>query len=429
MVTQQPGCILVADFHDWGKAMSTGRLTIKLIENLQEGEVVWDTSVRGFGVRRQKRDPVYVLKYRFQGRQRFYTIGHHGSPWTPETARTEALRLLGSIVSHEAPRDPSAERSFAKAQPRFADFAEQYLSEYAEAHKKPRTVEEDRRNLALHIIPALGHIRVCDITRSDVARFHTGRRKFPANANRCLATLSHMLTIAEEWNLRAEDTNPCRKIKRYAEFARERSLTPREIERLGNAITETQRDPASAEDWRSLACIKLLIFTGARLSEILTLRWEYIDWGRGTARLPDSKTGRKNLVLTEPALELLLTVPTKASAGFVFPGLRVDSHFVGIQKPWQRIRKLAGLDDVRIHDLRHAFASIAVSAGDSLYAVGAILGHRQSSTTQRYAHLAAEPVRAVADKTANRIAELLDLRGVVRRDSQNNEISGAEAAE
>jgi integrase len=387
--------------------MSCEKITLRVVAGMLPSDTIWDTTVRGFGVRRQRRDPVYVLKYRFHGRQRFYTIGKHGAPWTPDTARYEALRLLGSIVSHEAPRDPSAERNFLKAQPTFAEFAEQYLTQYAEAHKKPRTVAEDRRNLRLHIVPSLGRMRVCDISRADVARFHTGRRRFPANANRCLATLSHMFTIAESWGMRAEDSNPCRRIKRYAEFARERSLSPHELERLGRVLTDVQADPETLEDWRPIACFKLLLFTGARLSEILTLRWEWIDWSRGIARLPDSKTGRRNLLLPTPAIDLLISLPTRASQGYALPGTRLDSHFVGIQKPWQRLRKLAGLEDVRLHDLRHAFASIAVSAGDSLYTVGAILGHRQPATTQRYAHLSVDPVRAVADKTANRIAGLL----------------------
>jgi integrase len=387
--------------------MSSEKITLRVVASLGAGGTVWDTTVRGFGVRKQRRDPVYVLKYRFQGRQRFYTIGRHGAPWTPDTARSEALRLLGSIASNEAPRDPSAERSFIKAQPTFAEFTEQYLTQYAEAHKKPRTVAEDRRNLYLHALPQLGHLRVCDITRSDAARFHASRRKFPANANRCLATLSHMMTIAETWGLRPEDSNPCRKIKRYAEFARERSLSPTEMKRLGEALVEAQADPDTAEDWRAIACFKLLLFTGARLSEILTLRWEWINWEHGFARLPDSKTGRKNLLLPPPALSLLMSLPTKNARGYALPGMRIDSHFIGIQKPWQRLRKKAGLEDVRLHDLRHAFASVAVSAGDSLYTVGAILGHRQPMTTQRYAHLSADPIRAVADKTAIRIAALL----------------------
>lgn len=374
---------------------------------MQPSDTIWDTTVRGFGVRRQRRDPVYVLKYRFQGRQRFYTIGKHGAPWTPDTARSEALRLLGSIASHEAPRDPSAERNFLKAQPTFAEFAEQYLTQYAEAHKKPRTVAEDRRNLRLHIVPSLGQLRVCDVSRSDVAKVHAGRRHFPANANRCLATLSHMFTIAEIWGLRPDDTNPCRRIKRYAEFARERSLSPAELKRLGEAIWKAETSPDESEDWRAIACFKLLLFTGARLGEILTLLWQWIDWERGLARLPDSKTGRKNLLIPAQGLAVLRSLPLRATQGFVFPGNRIGSHFVGIQKPWQRTRKLAGLDDVRLHDLRHAFASIAVSSGDSLYTVGAILGHRQADTTQRYAHLSADPVYAAANRTATRIAGLL----------------------
>jgi integrase len=355
---------------DWGAEMANKTITIRAVESLEAGSTIWDTDVRGFGVRRQTRDAIYVLKYRFQGRQRTFTIGRHGSPWTPDAARKEALRLLGMITSKENPRDPAAERDTAKAQPTFSEYADRYLEEYAAVHKKPRTVAEDVRNLKLHIIPAIGRQRLPEITRADMSRFHTSRRACPANANRCLATASHMFEIAEKWGLRPIGSNPCRGIDRFPEKSRERMLTAEELGRLGDAIGKAATGytdeewaalpakdrPArqSAEDWRAIACYRLLLFTGARLSEILTLEWAWIDFERGVARLPDSKTGAKNLPLSAPALALLKTLPRMAENPYVLPGDSANGHFIGIQKPWQRIRKAAKLTDVRLHDLRQA---------------------------------------------------------------------------
>lgn len=395
--------------------MSKIKLTKTRVEDLLAGTTIWDTEVAGFGARRQRRVAIYVLKYRFRGRQRFITIGPHGAPWTVETARTEARRLLGLLASKEVPRDPAAERDLSKAKPTFAAFAKRYVTEYATVHKKPRTVAEDQRNLRLHLLPAFGPKQLDEITYADVARYHAQRRNHPVNANRSVATLSHMLTIAAKWGLIPRGQNPCREVERYRERTRERLLNSEELARLGTALQQSER-PAevaegrarqSAEDWRAVACIRLLVLTGARLSEILTLQWSWIDWDRGVARLPDSKTGAKNLPLPAPALAIVQDLPKTVGSPYVLPGDRVSSHFIGIQKPWQRVRALAGLDDVRLHDLRHAFASIAVASGDSLYLVGKVLGHRQASTTERYAHLQPDPVKAVADRTSSRIAEML----------------------
>src|SRR5437763_804033 len=155
-----------------------------------------------------------------------------------------------------------------------------------------------KARLTLKIIAGLGPSET--IWDTTVCGFGVRRQRQIA-----VSRLSHMLTIAETWGLRPEDSNPRRKINRYAEFARERALTPRELERLGSALSSAESDGDLHEDWRTIACFKLLLFTGARLSEVLTLRWEWIDWTRGIARLPDSKTGRKNLVLPEPALDTL----------------------------------------------------------------------------------------------------------------------------
>jgi integrase len=352
------------------------------------------------------------LKYRFKGRQRFYTIGLHGAPWTPDTGRREARRLLGLA---ESGRDPAAERDSGKLDPTFAEFASRYIEECAKGRKKARTVIEDQRNLARTILPTLGHLKLSEIGSRDVARLHASLRDRPIKANRCRALLSHMMTTAERWGLRREHSNPCGAIEPYPERARERMLTAEELRRLGEALRELETTMLAAggakatgrTDWRAIACVRLLLLTGARLSEILTLQWQYIDADRGVARLPDSKTGAKTIHLPRAALEVLASLPRLAENAYVLPGKRPKGHFIGIQKAWEKIRGKADLKDVRLHDLRHAYASVAVSGGDSLYLVGKILGHRQSRTTERYTHLAPDPVRMVAERVSNNISKLL----------------------
>jgi integrase len=407
--------------------MSVDRITQKLASSLLPGQTVWDKTVIGFGIRKQRRAAVYVFKYRQRGRQRFITIGRHGSPWTTEMARDAAKRHLWGLAEGRGPAD-HRDRSV----PSFAEFAERYMASYAAGRKKPRSLAEDRRNLDRHILPLIGDLRLDEIGRRDIASFHTAQHSRPVNANRCLALISHIFTIAEKWDFSFPGTNPCKGIERYREKPRERFLTSNELSRLGTALEAASRGyhgydwdrvavghptgRKAPEDWRAIACYRLLLFTGARLSEILSLRWNWIDWDRGIARLPDSKTGAKILPLTEPALALLKNIENllqeqKPVCAYVLPGNRPNTHFKGVQAPWQRIRTLAGLADIRIHDLRHSFATTAVSAGDSLYIVGAILGHKQTKTTQRYAHLATEPVREVANRTARTIAVLLQ-RGI-----------------
>jgi len=398
--------------------MTTRRITKFLVDRLKSGCTVWDDDCRGFGVRRQVRDASYVLKVRIHGRQRFLTIGKHGAPWTPETARMRARRLLGEIAEG---KDPAAVREAQRAVLNFKEFSDRYLTEYAIPRKKARSVEEDRRNLRLHIWPELAKRRLTDITDSDIAGLHAKAKSRPANANRCLALLSHIFNIAEKWRERPRGTNPCVHIDKYPERTRERMLSTEELTRLGDALrlaaigypddfrvmgrAISRRSP---EDWRAIALIRLLIFTGTRLQEVVTMRWAEIDTTRGIARLLDSKTGAKNVFLPAPALEVLSRLPRIDSNPFVLPGDRVGQHFNGPQKAWQRIRALAKLDDVRIQDLRHAHASIAVAGGESLYIVGKMLGHSQAVTTQRYAHLSIDPVLAAADRTAQRIAAAMD---------------------
>jgi integrase len=386
--------------------LAVRRISLKTIGELAPGQTIWDADVKGFGVRCQRRAAVYVLKYRDQiGRQHFLTIGRHGSPWTPDTARKEARRRQQALTECQ-----TGTGTLSHPSPTLEAFSKTYLESYARLHKKPRSVAEDRRNLELHILPALGTKRLAEITAADIAQFHTGRGACPSNANRCLALLSHVFSISAKWGAIPAGLNPCRGVKRFRERIRERFLSAEEVVSLGRALGEVDGSAGDAqEDWRAVNILRLLVYTGARLSEILTLQWGWIHWDEGYARLPDSKTGTKTVPLPQPALNVLRRVSERhgRQGKFVFPGKRSGTYFTGIQKPWQRIRQRAGLPDVRIHDLRHCFASTAVAHGESLYLVGAILGHRATSTTQRYAHLAIQPILESANRTSSRLAALM----------------------
>ena len=383
--------------------MPTKRITAETVASLKPGAQVFDTEVRGFGVRHRGGSAIYFVKTRIKGRQRTLTIGRHGRGyWGAEAARREAVRLLGLIRDGQ---DPAAEREAAKTAPTFAAFSERYMTEHAARQLKPKTIAEDRRLLTLHILPALGALRLPDIGKADLARMHARMYATPVAANRAASLVSTIMGWAERIGERPDGTNPCRHIQKYPEKARERFLGADELARLGDALATAQA--AGIADWRAVACVRLLLVTGARLSEILTLQWGWIDLEAGTARLPDSKTGAKTLYLPAPALEILGALPRRAGNPHVLPGDRPAAAFVGVQKPWQRIRAAAGLGDVRLHDLRHSFASVGVAAGDSLFVVGKLLGHKKSATTERYAHLAPDPALAAANRTGERIAALL----------------------
>jgi integrase len=221
-----------------------------------------------------------------------------------------------------------------------------------------------------------------------------------------LALLSKFFNWAEKHGLRPDGSNPCRHVEKHRESRRERFLSEAELGRLGDALRKAKRDDR-ATPW-AIAALRLLIFTGARLSEILTLKWGHVDAEHGLLTLPDSKTGKKTIPLNAPAREVLESVPRLEGNPFVICGERLGQHIVNLQKPWRRIRKAAGLHDVRIHDLRHSFASVGASSGQSLIVIGKMLGHSQPATTARYAHLADDPVKAASDAVGRRIASALE---------------------
>jgi integrase len=382
-----------------------GKITKRSVDALKAAAdgaeaVLWDSELKGFGCRVQRGGAKsYVLHYRAgTGRGaslRKLTIGRHGSPWTPETARREARRLLGII---EDGADPAADKMARREAPTIAELAERFLAEHAEAKRKGSTAAEYRRLLDRIILPALGKRKVADVTRADMMKLHHANRAAPYQANRVLAVLSKMFNLAERWGLRPDGSNPCRHVEKFAERKRERMLSPTELARLGDALAADEGSPYA------VAAVKLLVFTGARLGEVLGLRWEWIDFERGEARLPDSKTGAKTLHLPPPALAVLAELPRLDGNPYVIAGAKPGAALVNLEKPWRAIRQPAKLDDVRLHDLRHAFASVAASSGMGLPIIGKMLGHSQPATTARYAHLASDPVKAAAAAVAGKIA-------------------------
>jgi integrase len=382
-----------------------GKITKRAVDALRSENgaevVLWDTELKGFGVRAQRGGAKsYILHYRCGvGRNapiRKLTIGRHGSPWTPEMARSEAKCLLGAI---ENGADPAADKSARKEAATIADLAGRYIAEHVDAKRKHSTAIEYRRLLDKIILPELGKRKVGDITRADVAKLHHANRAGPYQANRIVAILSKMFNLAERWGLRPDGSNPCRHVEKFPERKRERMLSPAELARLGDALAAYDGSPYV------IAAVKVLVFTGARLGEVLGLRWEWIDFERGEVRLPDSKTGAKTLHLPPPALTVLAELPRLDSNPYVIAGRKKGAALVNLEKPWRVIRAAAGLDDVRLHDLRHAFASVAASSGMGLPIIGKILGHTQAATTARYAHLASDPVKAAAATVAGTTSE------------------------
>ena len=370
-----------------------GKITKRTVDALRAAAdgrevVLWDSEIKGFGVRVRRGVKTYVLQYRVGGGRdaplRKLTIGKHGSPWTADEARAEARRLLG-LVAHG--KDPAGAKAAAKAAPTVSELAQRFLTEHVEAKRKPWTAREYRRLLDHVILPALGSKRAVDLTRQDVTRLHHARRATPTEANRALAVLSTMMNLAERWGERADGSNPCRHVGKYPERRRERFLSAQELARLGDVLAGYPRGRRmeTACGYHA-AAIKLLVFTGARLGEVLSLQWQWIDWERGEARLPDSKTGAKTLHLPPPALAVLAELPRVEGNPHVIVGGKTGAALVNLEKPWRAIRKAAGLDDVRLHDLRHSFASTAASGGMGLPIIGKMLGHTQAQTTQRYAH-------------------------------------------
>ena len=382
------------------------RLTKRTVEKLPieaRDYFIWDSDVAGFAVRVMPSGArSYQVQYRKGGRTRRVSIGRHGT-MTADEARSRARKLLGGVAGGENPAEEIAQHRRA---PTVAALCERFYKTHVEQRCKPTTRREYRRSIELFIKPAIGSFKVVDVERRDVAELHHAMRDKPYQANRTLGVLSKMFNLAEVWGLRPDGSNPCRHVQKYAETKRERFLSELELARLGRTITDMEAEGGKAGlDPFQAAAYRLLIFTGCRLSEIQTLKWDYVKGDM--IELPESKTGARRIHLPPAARAVLAALPRDPENPYVIQGSEPGGHITDLQRPWRRVRERAGLPGVRIHDLRHTYASNAVSRGVPIQMVGKLLGHTQIQTTMRYAHLADDPVRAAAQQVSDGLADAL----------------------
>jgi integrase len=387
-----------------------GEITKRNVDALQPDArkdiFLWDGKLSGFGVRcRSTGAKYYFIKIRAGKRQRWLTIGKHGAPWTPDTARAEAHRLLGDS---EHGVDPGVQRDSLKENPTVHELGEMFLEKHAEAKRKPRTAEY-KRLLNVVVKPKIGSVRVCELARADVANLHHALRKVPYQANKVVAVLSKLFSWAQKQGipLKASEGNPAKGIDRYKEHKRKLFLDAEQLTKVGVAMRALEKEEL-LEPQEAVA-IRLLLLTGCRLNEILTLRWDYVHKATSTLELPDSKTGAKTVHLNAPALAVLSQLPRIEGNPFVIFSPRTKGqHLVNLQKPWRRVRDRAGLETIRLHDLRHAYGSMGAGIGLGLPVIGALLGHTQAATTQRYAHVQPNPLKQAANVIGARLLEAFD---------------------
>ncbi len=405
--------------------MGDNRISKRSVDGLQcdsqkDRAFLWDDALSGFGaVAYPTGRKVYIAQFRQAGRSRRITIGEHGR-LTAEEARSEAKKLLGAV---ETGADPIAQRRAAREVRSVREVAAEFLASHVAAKRKGGTQDDYERIMRLHVLPALGSRRMNEVRRSDVQRLHSSLSGTPAIANKSLAVISS----AWNWAAKREEPgigpNPATGIDRFKEVRRERFLSAEELARLGDAIREgetnglawatdetkptakhTPRNARTMLDPYAAAAIRLLILTGARLREVLHARWDWIDFDRGMIHLPDSKTGQKPIYLSAAAQAVLASLARVEGNPHVFPGEVKGEPRTDLKKPWAAITRAAGLEGLRIHDLRHSFASVGAGANLGLPVIGKLLGHSQPATTARYAHLDADPMRRAVETIGNSIA-------------------------
>jgi integrase len=428
-----PGAGSVADINT--------KLTKRVIDGAEPGRsryVLWDSDLKGFGLRIETSGTKsFILRYRPNGGgrvepKRFVTIGRYGT-LAPDEARSLAKAILGNVAKGG---DPSAERASTKSTPTVQTLYEEFDRYHIAVNLKPSTAISYRSTFKKHILPLWGKRRADTLGRPDMLRFRADMADHKVTANRALAILSGMFGWAIENQYLSGIANPITGVSRYTEQSRERFLSVIELERLGAAIREAETtglpwevDETGAKakhapkvgkrhtpiSQQAAGALRLLLFTGARLREILHLKWDWVDFERAVIFLPDSKTGKKAIYLNGPALAVLSSLPRVSE--YVFPGeartapstgaRKTDQPRADLKRPWNGVRKLAGLGDVRLHDLRHTHASFGAGSNIGLPIIGKLLGHSQTRTTAKYSHLDADPIRRASEAIGVKLAEAL----------------------
>ncbi len=373
--------------------------------------VLWDEELSGFGLRVYPSGrKAFVLSFRVAGRKRLMTLGAYGV-LTVEQARQDARAKLAGVEIQGT--DPLELKQQAAQGETLADLCAQYMDRHGRLKRSRR---DDQRRIDRHILPTWGTRKVKDITRSMVAGLHSRiGREAPYEANRTLALLSKMFELARIWGFVPDNaTNPARDIDRFREERRDRWVTPEELPRLAQAINEEPNPAARNALW-------LYLLVGTRKTELLSAKWEDLSFERAELRLPTTKAGRAHYIpLSSTAMALLQQIPRIEGNPFILPGKLDGAHLVNIDKAWRRVRAAAGIEDVRLHDLRRTVGSWLAQAGNSLHLIGRVLNHSNQSTTAIYARFGEDSVRAALEQHGARImgaagltpkAEVVPLRG------------------
>jgi len=370
--------------------------------------VLWDSSLPGFGVRiKPSGVKSFVIQYRNRhGRSRRVTLGRYGV-MTLEEARTEARQQL-SAVSRGS--DPRQERDEGRSAMTIKDLADRYMSDHCEGRCKASTIKAHQWLLDRFIIPAVGRRSIHELRHSDVDNLHQSLKETRYNANRVLGLLKAMYGRARVWNLVDMHVDPTVGVRPFRETRRQRFLSMEELKKLAVTLDLAERDGTISRT--AGAAYRLLVLTGARLSEIQKLKWEEVDLANGLILLKQHKSdrhGAKAIPLSQAASRILEAIARVDGNPYVFVGSKENQHITDLQRPWRRVRARAGLADVRIHDLRHTFASMGISVGGSLPIIGGLLGHRTPQATAVYAHLAADPLRQTTEQVGAAIGNALGL--------------------
>ncbi|WP_024879576.1 site-specific integrase [Methylosinus sp. LW3] len=414
------------------------KLTKRFVDSVaapERGEKwIADGELRGLYLQVRPTGKSFVIKYKTRGTSRTVTIGRVGAR-TPDELREEARQVIAAVQRGE---DPAKARAAKREALSLAEASKEYLKD-AKRTLKPKSHAEYERLLNSYVLPKFGKIGVADLSTSDVAKIVRALGDRKTTANRVLATLSALFAWAAKHGHAPKGFNPAAgsEVARNREEGRERFLSVAELEKLGAVLAEGEtiglpwgidetkakaKNAPKPENRRekldpfAAGAIRLLLLTGCRLGEILNLQWSHVDFERGILFLADSKTGKKAVAVGAPALRVLESLPRVGA--YVIAGAKDDTPRADLKRPWARVRKAAGLEDVRIHDLRHSFASAGAGAGLALPIIGKLLGHSQSATTQRYAHLADDPLRKAAELVSSTVAERLGMR----QDEKNSAI-------
>lgn len=408
--------------------MSGTRISKRVVDSVRPNGsefIVWDDSLTGFGLRvRASGAKSYVVVYRAgTGRKapvRKVTLGST-KKIAPDAARALAQKALGSVAHG---KDPAAERAQDRQGLTVKELVETFLEGHSELKLKPTTASRYRHLLRQWLVPELGSTKADALTRAAVANLHARHKRKAVSANRMLGAISSMYGFAQRRGMVPEGFNPASRIEKYPERRRETFLTQQELGRIGEALREAETKgipwvvdesqpnakhiPKQDRNRRTIfspfatAAVRLLLLTGCRLREILHLKWEHVDFERGLLLLPDSKTGTRTIVLNAPALSLLASLPRPGS--YVVPGSDPEQPRHDLKRIWEAVCRRAGLRRVRIHDLRHTYASFGAGGGMGLPIIGKLLGHSQPATTARYAHLESDPLRRASNAIGRRIA-------------------------